>query len=76
MSRIDTALKSGTEYLVNVAQKSQLRREENLSAVAYVQSNCDNPSGREGFVRELMKHVSVDSYGGCLKNKEFPKGSD
>ena len=76
MSRIDTALNSGTEYLVNVAEKSRLRREENLSAVVYVQSLCDNPNGREGFVRELMKHVSVDSYGGCLKNKEFPKGSD
>ena len=66
---------SGTEFLVDVAEKSRLRREGNLSAVAYVQSNCDNPSGREGFVAELMKHVSVDSYGGCLKNKEFPEGS-
>ena len=66
---------SGTEFLVDVAEKSRLRREGNLSAVAYVQSNCDNPSGREEFVKELMRHVSVDSYGGCLKNKEFPEGA-
>ena len=58
-----------------MAEKSRLRREGNLSAVAYVQSNCDNPSGRDGFVKELMKHVPVDSYGGCLRNKEFPEGS-
>ena len=71
---IDTTLNSGTEFLVDVAEKSRLRREGNLSAVAYIQSNCDNPSGREAFVKELMKHISVDSYGGCLQNKEFPEG--
>ena len=27
---------------------------------------------RDGFVAELMKHVAVDSFGNCLKNKEFP----
>lgn len=60
------------KFLVSIAEKNRLRREEGLAPVAFVQSNCDNPSGRDALVKELMKHVDVDSYGDCDNNKEFP----
>jgi hypothetical protein len=31
-------------------------------------SNCE--PARTAYMKELMKHIQVDSYGGCLKNKE------
>jgi hypothetical protein len=38
-------------------------------SIVWVISNCGSNNKREVFVRNLMKHMSVDSYGGCLKNK-------
>ena len=40
--------------------------------MAYVQSSCDTPSGRDDYVKELMNHISIDSYGYCLHNKDLP----
>lgn len=39
----------------------------------YVQSDCDPPSDRDSYVRELMTHIEVDSYGECLRNKDLPQ---
>jgi hypothetical protein len=36
--------------------------------VAWVASNCHAHNGRQAFVRALMRHVPVHSYGGCLRN--------
>ncbi|XP_023029106.2 alpha-(1,3)-fucosyltransferase 10 isoform X1 [Leptinotarsa decemlineata] len=41
--------------------------------VLYIQSDCDTPLGRDYLVKKLAKYVEIDSYGKCLKNKEFPK---
>ena len=46
---------------------------EGLAPVAYVQSGCDTPSGRDQWVKQFMKFVRVDSYGACLNNKEMPQ---
>ena len=40
--------------------------------MSYLQSDCNPPSDRDSYVRELMKYVSVDSYGKCLHNKDLP----
>lgn len=53
--------------------KNRLIQKEDLGLVAYVQSSCDTPSGRDEYVSELMKHIKVDSYGHCLHNKDLPK---
>ena len=45
-----------------------------LAPVVFVQSNCNSETGRDDFVRELMKHIDVDSYGSCLHNRDFPPG--
>jgi len=53
--------------------------DDGLAPVAYVQSGCDTPAGRDEWVQEFMKHVKVDSYGECLNNKrlmEDIKGSE
>ncbi|XP_055731424.1 alpha-(1,3)-fucosyltransferase 10 [Salvelinus fontinalis] len=57
-------------YLVPLNQKNKLRK--TLAPVVYVQSDCDPPSDRDAYVRELMKHIRVDSYGQCLHNKDLP----
>ena len=40
--------------------------------VLYIQSNCYARIGRDAYVRELMKFVAVDAYGGCLHNRDLP----
>ena len=44
-----------------------------LGLVMYLQSDCDPPSDRDSYVEELMKYVTVDSYGKCLHNKDLPE---
>jgi hypothetical protein len=40
--------------------------------ICYVSSNCKTPAGRNEYVQELTKYIPVDSYGGCLKNRNNP----
>lgn len=56
---------------MDTKQKNALLRD--ISAVLYMSSNCDTPSYRDSYVRELMKYIKVDSYGKCLHNKQLPK---
>jgi hypothetical protein len=44
--------------------------------VAFIASNCGagGADGRLNFVRELMKHIRVDSFGLCLHNADIPEG--
>lgn len=58
-------------YFVPVLKKNDLLK--GLAPVLYVHSDCDTPSGRDVYVKELMKHIKVDSYGACLHNKDLPK---
>ncbi|XP_018600216.1 GDP-fucose protein O-fucosyltransferase 3 isoform X1 [Scleropages formosus] len=57
-------------YFVPLSKKNLLRK--SLAPVVYVQSDCDPPSDRDTFVRQLMTHIQVDSYGECLHNKDLP----
>ena len=40
--------------------------------VVYISSNPRDRSGRDDYVRELMRHVAVDSYGRQLNNRTMP----
>ncbi|XP_052816699.1 alpha-(1,3)-fucosyltransferase 10-like [Mya arenaria] len=62
-----------TKYLVSTEQKNRHEREASLAAVSYTQSDCNVPCGRDNYVRELMKEMTVDSYGSCVHNKDLPK---
>ena len=42
----------------------------------YVQRDCNPPSDRDRYVKELMKYIDVDSYGPCLNNKKLPENID
>uniref|UniRef100_A0A8C2UKA7 Fucosyltransferase n=1 Tax=Chinchilla lanigera TaxID=34839 RepID=A0A8C2UKA7_CHILA len=64
------ALKS-LRYLVPLQSKNNLRKR--LAPLVYVQSDCDPPSDRDSYVRELMTYIEVDSYGECLRNKDLPQ---
>ena len=45
---------------------------EKLAPILYVQTHCNVPSDRDRYVKELMKHIDVDSYGKCVNNKQLP----
>nr|AAI63176.1 Zgc:195147 protein [Danio rerio] len=57
-------------HLLPLSYKNHLR--QTLAPVVYVQSDCDPPSDRDTYIRELMQHIQVDSYGQCLHNKDLP----
>jgi hypothetical protein len=43
--------------------------------VAFYSNNCMNGNGarkRTEYVRQLMEHISVDSFGECLHTKDLP----
>ena len=61
-----------TQFLVSTANKNKYQKEEDLAPIAYIQSDCNCPSDRDVYIKELMKHVKVDSYGSCLHNKDLP----
>lgn len=43
--------------------------------IVYMASNCESggASARTAYARELMQHLSLDSFGRCLHNKDLPK---
>ena len=46
--------------------------------IAFMASNCGTGGAhvRASYVKELMKYIHVDSLGGCLRNKNLPKGKN
>lgn len=62
---------TSTEYYVGTSEKNKFL--EDIAPVLYLQSDCETSTERDAYVKELMKHVKVDSYGTCLNNKEMPK---
>jgi alpha-1,3-fucosyltransferase 10 len=43
-----------------------------IALAVYFASNMRDRSGRMDYVRELMRHMAVDSYGKCLQNRRLP----
>ncbi|CAF3847874.1 unnamed protein product [Rotaria magnacalcarata] len=60
-------------YVIDVKEKTQLQTTENLAPIIYIQSDCNTPSDRDLYIKELMKYIQIDSYGGCLHNKDLPE---
>ena len=54
---------------IETRQKSS----DGLGLVMYLQSDCNPPSDRDSYVRELAKFVTVDAYGKCLHNRDLPE---
>lgn len=59
------------KYFVPTAAKNSLLTSK-LAPVLYIQTDCETSSYRDSYVKELMKYISVDSYGQCLNNKKLP----
>lgn len=47
------------EHVVSLKNKNKYRQ-EGLAPIVYLQSNCNVPSDRDRYVKELMKHIQVD----------------
>lgn len=56
-----------------VRTPTHLKSKGGLGLVLFLQSTCYPPSDRDSYVKELMKYISVDSYGRCLHNRDLPK---
>ena len=50
----------------------RLQKELSLAPAVYFQRDCNPPSDRDTYVKELMKYIKIDSYGPCLNNKKPP----
>lgn len=48
-----------------------IEQRDSVFPVAWIASNCKTPNDRIGYVRDLMKHVGVKSYGKCLNNAKI-----
>ena len=61
---------SGFDYrgAVSLAEK---RRNRHRLVVAII-GKCRSHTGRTEFVKELARHIPIDSYGACLNNKPPP----
>uniref|UniRef100_W8BJJ4 Fucosyltransferase n=1 Tax=Ceratitis capitata TaxID=7213 RepID=W8BJJ4_CERCA len=59
------------QYVVTLGQKNAAR--SSLAPILFLQSDCSTMSARTNYVEELMKHIPVDSYGQCLKNRDMPE---
>ena len=62
-----------SKYLVDVHEKNHYQTEEQLAPIIYLQSDCNTPSDRDLYIKELMKFIPIDSYGACLHNKDLPE---
>lgn len=60
------------DYYIRITRKHIIEFNNGLAPVAFLQSDCNTMSGREDYVRELMNHINVDSYGQCLHNRDLP----
>ena len=56
-----------------VEVETHRKSSDGLGLVMYLQSDCNPPSDRDSYVRELAKYVSVDAYGKCLHNRDLPE---
>ncbi|XP_060665138.1 alpha-(1,3)-fucosyltransferase B [Drosophila nasuta] len=61
------------DYYTSPQNKQTFEFNKDLASVVFLQSDCNTMSGREDYVRELMKHMKVDSYGSCLHNRDLPE---
>jgi len=58
------------DNLIEVAKKPSPTTK--TKGVALFLTKCNKNKARLDFVRELMKHIQVDSYGKCFHNTDFP----
>jgi alpha-1,3-fucosyltransferase 10 len=61
------------KFFKSVEHKNKTIKEFNYAPVAYIQSDCYTPSNRDLYVKTLMEHIKVDSYGTCIHNKDLPQ---
>jgi len=59
----------GPDTLRDLQTPPRIKTEE--APAVYFARNLRDRSGRNGYVKELMQYIRVDSYGRCLRNKEL-----
>jgi hypothetical protein len=57
---------------VSLRTRQEGARFKPTARVLWVASNCKAKNNRHNYVQELMKHIPVDSIGGCMRNAPWP----
>ena len=55
LTSIDDLLDS--TYVIDVKEKTQLQKDENLAPIIYIQSDCNTPSDRDSYIKQLMNLI-------------------
>ncbi|XP_017859044.1 PREDICTED: alpha-(1,3)-fucosyltransferase B [Drosophila arizonae] len=63
---------SSMDFFRSFEDKQVLQFNDQIGSVVFLQTDCNTMSGREDYVQELMQYIQVDSYGGCLHNRDLP----
>lgn len=59
------------KHYIETSKKNLLLKE--IAPILYLQSDCETSTERDEYVKELMKYITIDSYGTCLNNKQLPQ---
>ena len=65
-----------SKYFVSTKEKNRLQKDEGLAPAVFVQRDCNPPSDRDFYIKELMKYIKIDSYGSCVNNRKMPDEVD
>lgn len=60
------------EFFESNEMPLNLSEKEGNLVCAFI-SNCHATNGRTNYVKELMKHIKIDSFGRCLNNAQIPR---
>lgn len=52
--------------------KEFMKTKRKDAPILWIAKNCRATNGREYYIEKLAEYITVDSYGECLNNKEFP----
>lgn len=53
--------------------KDFIKTKTKAAPILWIAKNCGATNGREKYIRKLMDHINVHSYGECLNNMPFPE---
>ncbi|XP_047505224.1 alpha-(1,3)-fucosyltransferase 10 [Pieris napi] len=60
---------TSTKFFIPTQNKNSFK---DIAPIMYLQTDCETATERDKYVEALMRYIKVDSYGGCLKNKQMP----
>jgi hypothetical protein len=67
---------AATKHPVHTIQEKNAFRKQGHAPLSILVSNCMANNNRKEYIEELLKHIKVDSFGGCVHTKDMPPDND